>query len=101
MSREALAKDSGVSLSTIRRIEEGERPGNVDQLAALCDALGVSLSLFFKRAEERRQAMRDDVEIQQKVIDIFDGPEKSARKRTSPLAQPRKRAARKDKDPDA
>jgi transcriptional regulator with XRE-family HTH domain len=49
----ALAKRSGVSTHTIRRILDGEET-RVGTLAFICDALRVSLKTFFEHVEAKR-----------------------------------------------
>lgn len=88
LSREEVAAESGVALSTIRRMELGERAGTIDNLADICKVYGLSLATFFARAEERHAAStRDDLASKRS-------------KRASPAVQ-KKTAARKDRDPDA
>lgn len=60
LSREQLAKLSGVSVSTLRRIEEAERSAKVDQLAAICGALGLDLAHFFAQAAARSARLSED-----------------------------------------
>jgi transcriptional regulator with XRE-family HTH domain len=78
MSREKLSELSGISLSTIRKYESGERKPKADQLLKLADALGISintlldfdiktvsdlLSLIFKMDEQvdmKMEIERDD-----------------------------------------
>lgn len=47
ISRSALARKSGVSLSFINSIERGEKDPTVYTLRRLCSALGISLADFF------------------------------------------------------
>lgn len=53
MTINELAARSGLSRSTIARFESGSRAMNTDQLAAICAALGLRMSEFLRRAEER------------------------------------------------
>lgn len=57
MSQDELASRTGISKSTILRLESGARVMDTAQLGAICRALGISLTTFATRAEER---MRDD-----------------------------------------
>ena len=50
---EAAARASGLSRSTIMRLESGERPANVDQIAALGSAYGLGTHEILTRAYER------------------------------------------------
>jgi transcriptional regulator with XRE-family HTH domain len=52
-TRDELAEESGVSRSTIWRIERSQRDASVEQLTRLCGVLGLSVSKFFERVEER------------------------------------------------
>ncbi|MBT2266393.1 helix-turn-helix domain-containing protein [Rhodococcus erythropolis] len=51
-SRERLAELAGLSPKTIQRIENGERPADIAQLGALCEALEQDLTGLVKRAVE-------------------------------------------------
>lgn len=53
LTRDELAEAAGVSVSTVRRIEGELRPANMDQIAALCAALGLNVSDFLSRAAQR------------------------------------------------
>lgn len=53
MSQVELSKRSGVSPSTILRIEKGERAMDIPQMAAFCRALGVTMAEFATQAERR------------------------------------------------
>lgn len=88
LSREDVADESGVAVSTIRRMELGERAGTIDNLADLCQVYGLSLATFFARAEERRSSTPAD-----------DLAAKRANRSTPATVRPK--AARKDKGPDA
>ncbi len=55
LSRAALADLSGLSAKTIQRIENGERPADVSQMAAICAALGESIPDLVARAIERTE----------------------------------------------
>ena len=48
-----LAARSGMSRSTIARFESGSRSMDTDQLAAICAVVGLRMSEFLRRAEER------------------------------------------------
>lgn len=50
LSQEELAERSGVSESTVYRIERGERSARMDQLDALCGVLGIEIYDFMKAA---------------------------------------------------
>ncbi len=60
LSREQVEHATGVSYSTIRRIEAGERVPTVTQVDALASALDMSGSELLRLAEERveREAQR-------------------------------------------
>lgn len=53
MSQADLAAATGVSMSAIARIETGVRVMDTSQLGKFCRALGISLSTFVIRADER------------------------------------------------
>lgn len=48
-----LAENAGLAVNTIRRIENEERAITLDQLVAICDALGVSFTKFLDEAQSR------------------------------------------------
>lgn len=56
MSQADLAKKSGVSPATIKRLELNDREMNTDQLDRLCRALGVTIVEFVTRASNRTRA---------------------------------------------
>lgn len=53
MTQAELIKASGLARSTYLRLEKGERVADVTQLARICGALGISLSEFLMRVEQR------------------------------------------------
>ncbi len=53
LSRAALAKASGVSEMTIRRLEENDREMDTNQIGRLCAALDLSIVDFVTRATGR------------------------------------------------
>ena len=53
MTQAELAERSGLGYQTVMRLEKGERSPSVSQLAALCSALGLSMSDLVERAEQR------------------------------------------------
>jgi transcriptional regulator with XRE-family HTH domain len=53
LSQAELAKMSGIGHSTLVRLENGTRVMDTAQLGALCRALGISLTTFAMRADER------------------------------------------------
>jgi len=53
LSRAALAEASGLSPKTVQRIENGERPADVSQMAAICGALNESIVALVERAVTR------------------------------------------------
>lgn len=53
MSRAALSDQTGLSAKTIQRIENGERPADVSQMAAICEALEESITDLMGRAVAR------------------------------------------------
>lgn len=55
MSRESLAQAAGVSSKTIQRIENGERPADVSQMALICGALEESIVELVGRAVKRAE----------------------------------------------
>jgi transcriptional regulator with XRE-family HTH domain len=54
LSQSGLAKRSGISLSTIKRLESNEREMDTDQLDRLCRSFGLTITEFVVRAEARR-----------------------------------------------
>ena len=54
--REVIA-DSGIPKSTYLRLESGERRADADQLAQIVAVLGLKLSVFFQRVEDRVETM--------------------------------------------
>jgi transcriptional regulator with XRE-family HTH domain len=48
LTQERLAERSGLHVSFVARAERGETAVTVDSLAALCNALGVTLADFFE-----------------------------------------------------
>ena len=46
-----LAKDSGISLATIKAAEKRSGQLKIDTLERICEALGISLSAFFAEPE--------------------------------------------------
>lgn len=48
-----MVKETGLSRSTYMRIESGEHIADASELARICAALGIRLSEFFRRVEER------------------------------------------------
>ena len=50
LSRQALAQQVGMGISTIRRFENGERSPDIQQLYQLCHVLNVSVREFVKAA---------------------------------------------------
>jgi transcriptional regulator with XRE-family HTH domain len=52
ITRDELADRSGVSRSSVFRIENAEREVKMTQLYALCEALGVSPSALLQAAQE-------------------------------------------------
>lgn len=59
MSQDELAKRTGISASTILRLEAGSRVMDTAQLGAICRALGITIGTFAIRAEGRMLAERD------------------------------------------
>jgi len=55
LSRAALAELSDISAKTIQRIENGERPADLSQMASLCDALDEPITGIVARAVERAE----------------------------------------------
>lgn len=53
LSLDELAARSGLSRSTVVRLDSGARSIRTDQLAFICAALGLRMSEFIRRAEER------------------------------------------------
>lgn len=64
VSREALAQSAGLSAKTIQRIENGERPADVSQMAAICGALGESMTGLVERAVGRTKEDRPPVQAE-------------------------------------
>lgn len=48
-----MVEESGISRSTYMRIESGEHIADASELARICGAIGIPLSEFFRRVEER------------------------------------------------
>lgn len=53
LTQAELAAKSGIPRVTYLRYESGERRPNVVQIAQIADGLGVKLSVFLQRVEER------------------------------------------------
>lgn len=53
MTQAGLVEASGIPRSTLVRIESGTRVADTTQLHRLTEALGLSLSEFFRRVEDR------------------------------------------------
>lgn len=49
-SRDKLSELSGVGVRTLQRIENGERPADISQMAAICGALKEDLAELVDRA---------------------------------------------------
>ena len=56
LSQAELAQKSGIPRVTFIRYETGERRPNVVQVAQIAQALGLSLSTFVRRVEDRATA---------------------------------------------
>ena len=67
-TQEDLAERAGISVSFLSMIERGERVAHVETLAALADALGVSLSELFAGTEDRSG---DALEMMRPLSDFF------------------------------
>jgi DNA-binding XRE family transcriptional regulator len=48
-----MVRHTGLSRSTYMRIESGEHIADASELARICGAVGIPLSEFFRRVEER------------------------------------------------
>lgn len=48
-----MVRNTGLSRSTYMRIESGEHIADASELARICGAIGIPLSEFFRRVEER------------------------------------------------
>lgn len=55
VSREALSRATGMSAKTIQRIENGERPADVSQMALICEALEEPIVELVERAVDRAE----------------------------------------------
>lgn len=53
LSRDELSERAGVPVSTLRRIESGERVATITQLAQVAGSLGLLTSQLVARAEQR------------------------------------------------
>ncbi|MBM4685634.1 helix-turn-helix domain-containing protein [Rhodococcus hoagii] len=53
VSRAGLSDLTGLSAKTIQRIENGERPADISQMAAICEALEESITELMSRAVAR------------------------------------------------
>lgn len=49
-----MVKETGLSRSTYMRIESGEHIADTTELSRICGAIGIPLSEFFRRVEERQ-----------------------------------------------
>lgn len=49
-----MVRETGLSRSTYMRIESGEHIADATELSRICGALGIPLSEFFRRVEERQ-----------------------------------------------
>ncbi len=95
-----LADRCGVPYSTLHKTLAGDRMVDVEELHKIALALDTTGSAILQAVESRL----DQAEVEFKVRDIFDKPDQPAKttmKRPSPLAEPKRRAARKYRDPDA
>lgn len=59
-TQDAMIRLSGIPRSTYIRLEKGTRVADASQLARICGALGLSLSEFFRRVEQRHPEGRAD-----------------------------------------
>ncbi len=48
-----LAKDSGISLATIKAAEKRSGQLKIDTIERICEALGITLSMFFADMEQK------------------------------------------------
>ena len=53
---------SGMKRSTYLRLEKGQRVPNITDLARICAALGMPLSEFLRRVEDRKPETAGDVD---------------------------------------
>ena len=60
ISKPALAKRTGISHSTIKRLEANEREMNTDHLDRICRAFGISITEFVTRADARRTDAKEE-----------------------------------------
>jgi transcriptional regulator with XRE-family HTH domain len=80
VTQDALAKRSGLSADTIRRIEHGSFSASIETLRKLCSGLGVAPSTVFEgfelgRTDERRELLdlvaarsRDEIVLVTRVV---------------------------------
>jgi transcriptional regulator with XRE-family HTH domain len=54
LTQAQMVELSGISRSSYIRLEKGERVADITQLARICGALGLPLSVFLARVEERK-----------------------------------------------
>lgn len=54
MTQQNLAESSGLSKSTVVRIENGSRAADINQMTAIAEAFGIVPSVFLARVESRR-----------------------------------------------
>jgi transcriptional regulator with XRE-family HTH domain len=59
LTQAQLAERASLHLTAISMIERGSRPANFDTLELISSALGVPLSVLFRRAEELQQSNPD------------------------------------------
>lgn len=66
LTADALADRAGMSRMTYRRIAAADRVPDMAQIERICDALGIRVSTFIARVEERRsgKATPEPAEVQ-------------------------------------
>lgn len=78
MTQDLLAKRSGLSVHTIRRVEKGSFSASLDTLRKLCLGLGVSPATMFESFELGRNDERREL-ITQVLRMLFDELDSSKR----------------------
>lgn len=75
LTQDQLARAAGVSLSLLRKIEQGQRTATDDVLAALARALGVDGERLIEGTELTDGFVRASIPALRAVIDAYDVPE--------------------------
>lgn len=98
--REVIAA-SGIPKSTYLRLESGERRADADQLALIAAAMGVRLSTFFQRAEERLETSRAASTVAQLEANLSPAGRDVVEEGRARLARERAEGEKPEDPPDA